>query len=128
MKLLVPWLLLVCLPASLLAEGAAAHSRSSEALILRFPYQPPQPNSPPLPSRMVGASDLVLLPQFTVTGSPLRLTKTAVEAQAMKRKAEAFTWDNGGTLLKFKGKRVTYELEFTPNGAPGQWKVLSVSW
>ena len=134
-KPLDPWLLLVCLPASLLAEGERISSpqfpsQSSKAIIRRFPFQPPkfEPKSSIVSSSSNG--DLVLLPQFTVNASLNRLTPKDVAAQEAKRKAETFNWRDAGTLLNIKGKTVTFKLEITPNPnePPGWYDLISFSW
>jgi hypothetical protein len=116
---------------SLLAAGEdtappARRSRLGELLLQRFPFEPPKPEaSNGTPRAAEGA--IVLLPEFEVVGTAPRVDRVIAEAQ-MKLKREAFSWRDGGTILRLRGRYVTTELKFRYNPARDKIDLLSFSW
>jgi len=105
-----------------LPRKQSAGSQASRAILQRFPFVPINGLNADLPDPSSGDNGVVVLPELTVVGRPPPGIDQAVEETQRASRTELFTWKDGGTIFKYKGKRVTVVLRTNLFG------FLSVSW
>jgi hypothetical protein len=106
---------------------AALHPRLTAVIEERFPYQPLKPEGMIDSIRIPIEGEVVVLPAFKVTDNlPRGLERAILEAEKRESR-EAFSWANGGTIVKKVGKRVTFELKLGSTPEKGFY-FLNLSW
>lgn len=96
----------------------------SSVIKLAFPYAPPAPSTEAAAGAAAPDSDVVEMKPFHVTGT-LEGADRAMGEKERKVKDEAFTFKDGGTIMKL-GNRI--ELKFKYNPLHKGWDILDIPW
>lgn len=113
------------LAASEPAKEASPRANLSRDLRQQYPYAPRDAAEKPV--AVASGEDVVAMAPFRVFGG-YRAVDRAIEDGRSKAKSDAFTPQNGGTILKKEGKRVTTELKIKFNPIHNGFDILSFSW
>lgn len=113
------------LAASEPAKEASPRSNLSRDLAQQYPY-PPR-DAAGKPAAVASGEDVVAMAPFMVFGG-YREVDRAIEERRSRAKSEAFTLQNGGTIMKKEGKHVVTEVKFKFAPIHKGFDILSFSW